>query len=330
MKPARATFGVLLCLLGCGRDHLGTPTPGAIGTETPSCEGVCTHVAPIGWAGPTLVGKASTRPLCPSVAPSRGFEGFADLDAGELTCPTCACGPATCALPTTAHASAEPCPGGADATSFDAAEGWEGSCSTDHAIAPGASCGGSACESLTFDPPTIEPCAALELDAGKRVAPSWGSIVQECLITLSDACETEGSVCAPTPPDDFSLCIYQVGAVAECPSEYSTRVLVFSDARDERACSACECGSPVGGTCSAYVEVFSDDACADPVVSVTTVSDGVPKCVDLPAGVALGSKAAQLDDDAPGACAATGGEVTGTVEPIGAVTLCCRAEDVAR
>lgn len=44
--------------------------------------------------------------------------------------------------------------------------------------------------------------------------------VRECLITPTDTCETEGTVCAPFPEPDFQTCVHHVGDV-DCPGEYS-------------------------------------------------------------------------------------------------------------
>ena len=111
----------------------------------------------------------------------------------------------------------------------------------------------------------------------------------------------------------------------ECPDEYPRRVVVSDSVKDERACSPCACGAPEGAECAALVTLSGDAACASPIAAVT-VAPGQPACVDVPSGVALGSKEASFSVDETGKCAPTGGEPVGELAPAGPVTFCCQPD----
>ncbi|KYF94126.1 hypothetical protein BE20_07385 [Sorangium cellulosum] len=61
--------------------------------------------------------------------------------------------------------------------------------------------------------------------------------------------------------------------------------------------------------------VYSDGACAEQVAS-TLISS---------MGVGLGSKSAEIVAVDPGACAPSGGEPIGALEPAAPSTFCCQA-----
>lgn len=309
-----------------GGDILPTGGQGGSGV---TCNGSCvqTHSSP--YLGPTMmwIGPFDKAPPCPEVAPLPGFEGFSDLIPDPFQCPSCSCSPAGCALPESIHASAGKCPGdGSEQVPWDAAPGWEGVCSADGAIAAGASCGGSPCQSVTLAAPVIEPCKPVA--TGPLVAPTshWGTRARECLVTLSDTCPVEGELCAPDPPDGFALCIYRDGDEPKlaCPESYPLRHVVYSWADDGRACSDCHCGDPEGGSCAALVSVFSDGLCSKLVGSYLLTSDMDKACHDVPPGVALGSKDAMWTMDKPAACAPSGGEAAGDIHGGGPMTYCCK------
>jgi hypothetical protein len=314
---------------------------GTGGTGTgPSCAGAkaCVHASEIPFE-PTVTmvafGNPGQVPLCPGFAHVEGFTGYADPQVEPAHCPTCDCSPAACALPEEIHASAASCAGaeGAVSTPFDAPPGWEGTCTTENAVPAGKLCGGVPCaQSVTVAPVTVEPCKPVTKGAvegpGVFPAPVWGAAVRECLIdvdTQGGGCGT-GEWCAPVPPEGFQLCLYVKGDDPSyaCREPFTERHVVFEGfGPDTRACSPCECGEPEGASCTAYVSIFSDGGCGDPLDAVTVAQAG-PVCVDVPPGLGLASKAAQWKTAKPGTCAHSGGAASGEVAPVGAITLCCQ------
>lgn len=304
------------------------PTTGE-GGNAPRCPQPCVVGKPAWFDGVSLFEIGPTADIqhraCPDFAPHPGSVGYADLTADLHTCPQCACSAPTCALPTEMSASPAKCPGINPVTPFDAPAEWQG-CSADNAIAASVGCSGVSCLSLTVEAPTVEPCTPAELGSASPPAHSWSTMARECLISQSEeGCEA-GELCPPLLPDGFQLCAYRFGddAAFPCPDdEYTERMVVYAGVADTRACSPCECGDP-DGDCSALVSVFTDDACGAPLASLTVSSAMATGCVDLPPGVALGSKEAALTVDEPGTCVPSGGQSSGEVLPAGPVTLCCQ------
>lgn len=124
------------------------------------------------------------------------------------------------------------------------------------------------------------------------------------------------------------MCVYRYGdhPALECPPDYPRRVDVFSGAEDHRTCEPCACSAPKGGDCAAKLSVFTDAACGAFLGSYTLTSAMDAGCFDLPPGVGLGSKDAELTVDEPGSCTPSGGAPAGDVMPAEPVTLCCLPE----
>jgi hypothetical protein len=133
-------------------------------------------------------------------------------------------------------------------------------------------------------------------------------------------------VCSPaaTPPDGFRVCIAREGD-ADCPivSPYSEKHVFYKGIDDTRDCTACTCGAPAGGSCSALVTIYTDAACSAQTGSAMATNAATSPCVDVPAGSAIGSKAMGPITYMPGACAAIGGEPVGDAVPRDPVTVCC-------
>ncbi|MBK8255734.1 MAG: hypothetical protein IPK82_24090 [Polyangiaceae bacterium] len=322
-----------------GAPTTNTNNGGEAGSAPAVCDGTCVLPAPIGFFGPTLIatGTPESVSTCPAWTSGVGFQGFADLSIAPHTCPTCTCGPAACVLPETMHASAAKCANAESAitTPFDAAPGWEGTCTQDNAIAANLNCNGAPCvQSLTIAAPTIEPCKAEEKGAATLPQATWGTVARECLIAPlgGEGCATWGQICAPEPPAGFALCVYREGEdpAFACPMDYPHRRVVFAGTADGRDCSPCECGDPSGAECAAIVSAFTDGACGSFLGGITLTTEIETGCFDIPPGSPLGSKEAYLSLDNPGTCAPSGGVPFGEVTPAGPVTLCCQTEDLPR
>jgi hypothetical protein len=234
------------------------------------------------------------------------------------------------------HASGAKCADadGAPSIAFDAPAAWEGTCSTENAIAGGLSCSGVPCvQSLTIAAPDVAPCMPVTLGDPDIPPHAWGTVARECVIwpVSGEGCAT-GQACAPVPADRYSVCLYRHGdhtadATFACPAEYPRSLVVYSDYEDHRTCAPCECGDPEGGACAAFVSVYTDGACGAVLGSYTLTPDMEEGCFDLPPGSALGSKSASLPLDQPGSCKEKGGAPIGAFEVLDPMTLCCLPEN---
>jgi hypothetical protein len=311
---------------GSGGDIFDTTSSGG----APMCEGEC-HLwisalfenLGMFWIGP---GEPSA---CPDTAPAVGAVLHADPLPSPHVCPECSCTPAGCALPEKMHVSAAKCPAdGAASIAWDS-PAWGGSCTAQGAIPPGLMCSGVPCtQSLTIAAPVVEPCAPVSKGTEAPTDPAWGLTAQQCILSPLSGEGCGGSeACLQPPPKGFSLCLYRWGddlTAEHCPAEYPRYLVMYADHDDTRACEPCGCSDPTGGDCSAHVKVFGDGACGTQLAAAT-VSTDEPACVDLPAGIGLGSKSATWLEQSPGSCTATGGPV-GNVTPILPLTLCCQEE----
>lgn len=313
----------------------GGSDPGDAAADAPievGCEGRCLPLAPDGWGSPDFVwmGPEGDAPPCPEAAPKLGYEGYADLDA-PIACGGCQCGASTgtCSLPSVITASAAVCPGdGAIFTPTDPPAGWDGSCSTNHPVAADALCAGSPCvQSVTFGALSVtESCAPSVVSAPEIAPPTWHRFVRSCRTYSLAACPTHGLVCVPPPPPGYHVCVYIPGD-ADCSkaalAPYTEKHLFYDTFSDSRSCTACACGPPVGSSCTSEVTLYSDDACTSlPVASV--LADALhPLCLDVIPGSALGSKSATAPVYTPGPCMPSGGEPTGSAEPVFPSTFCC-------
>ncbi|MEZ4313938.1 MAG: hypothetical protein R3F14_38440 [Polyangiaceae bacterium] len=306
--------------------------------------------APDGWMGPNLywLGPPKEFPGCPANAPSEGAQLWADLTSMPASCPSCTCGPSetTCLPPTEWTVAAAKCSNaeGAVTTSFDVlANNWTGTCNADNPIEQGAQCGGAPCvQSVTVGAPKAVSAPCKPLAAGWLNAEpwTWGKVAQECLVTPTESCPradgkgdeaAEGFVCVPVP-GDLVACVsfFHSGfkGEVECPSFYNERHEMYRDAEDHRACTACSCRAPEGGECAMTLAVFGDSMCSDFMAGGVVFSGDEPACHDLPSGVGLTGKLAEVKATVPGSCAPSGGKSFGTVEPVDRVTLCCHHEVV--
>ncbi len=319
-------------------DAEGGPPGGDAGTDAADgaaavCSGACVEAPPLGWSEPTLLWKGaigSTPPACPAEAPVIGFQGFADLVVPPASCGACSCdaATATCGITSSYTASSVACGATGVTSSFDAPASWDGTCTNDGAFAAGQLCGTTTCaKSLTAGALTVqnEGCAAVTAPPPIPTPPAtWQTAVLACKRGSAVPCDDPGQVCAPVavPPQGFTLCVYQDGDL-DCPASFPNKLGVATGFDDQRGCSACTCGSPAGGLCVATLNVFTDNACTAPLLSIPISSTG-PACVDLvPPGPALGSKTVEKLKYLHGDCAAAGGDPMGDAVPTGAATFCC-------
>jgi hypothetical protein len=292
-KPMRTiTLTLVLFLAGCGTPDPCAKDPASCqdagqdsgGPDGPgSCVGVCAPHAPSGWFATSLlwVGPASaTPPPCPDVMPA-GFPGFADT-APTTNCPTCSCSPslgAQCILPAQLSANPGACPGGSGAQQYDAPAGWDGICDATSPV--------SSVNSLTVTPPpnSFAHCNVVETGPSIIQGPTAAVQCDGMPSVAAGTCGDQSKVCTFPQSNGFLSCIIKSGDNA-CPDGWPTKHVVWTN---DQAC-ACQCGAPVGDSCSATVTVYKDDKCSQPLGSVMVSSDQPKGCVDVPPGSAFGSK----------------------------------------
>jgi hypothetical protein len=203
---------------------------------------------------------------------------------------------------------------------------WNGSCNADNPIASTA-----GVQSLTVDSLNVEdeiPCEPSAVPSPiPDEQPSWGISAVTCAKDVSNflPCEDEnGKTCAPmaAPPEGFEICISRPGEHA-CPATYPARYTFYEEMEDGRACSACECGSPEGGYCTATISVYQDAACSVPLPLVLGIDSSKAYCIDVPPNVSLVGKQITAPVYHPGTCPPMGGDPTGEVSPREPITFCC-------
>lgn len=297
------------------------------------CSGQCVTVPDVGWSLPVQlwVGPPGEEPQCPGQAPHEGYRGHADLDAPPKTCGICGCDSPTgeCGLPPHLTASTSVCNSGGILTPFDAPAAWDGSCTPKDAIPGGAQCNGSPCvKSLSIDPLTLietkscNPHVIVPKD-GPTSGPAWKTSALACQVSDYPPCSPT-QVCIPAAEPGFSICIATWGDDHKCSEPYTARYVFYDDYSDTRKCTDCSCEPPIGSICTAQLSLHKDDVCANPLLQGYTLASTGPGCIDFQmAGVALGSKAITNLAYIPGTCKPNGGEVTGDLTLIEAMTFCC-------
>ena len=289
------------------------------GTGGPSrCAGpsrACVSVAPGSWSGPGAVAQGDNTgdaPTCPESFEAKGTLAYDNLVAPPAQC-QCSCDPIN--------------PGCADPVlSFDSGVACDSP--QDEALSTKGICGGfiSAIDAYYFAQPPAVISGACGADPSSETPPAeFGMRATLCAATPFDteeACPT-GEVCAAIPdaPFDVHACIW-IAADLPCPagSPYEVRTMLHQGIADTRGCTACECG-PIGGTCSATIEVYDEQLCSGAVFG--QVQTGAP-CEQI---VGAASSAAVIGIQADAACGVpSGAQPAGSAAPEDPLTVCCTAD----
>jgi len=278
------------------------------------------------------MGKETDSP--PPPLPGTPYENWVDVVFAEPDCPTCSCAaPVTgCVLPNSWNVNSTVCQdiSSPHVTPFDPPVAWDGSCSSSSQIPAGILCDGVPCvRSLVVQPPTAAPCVAEPAvpPEGQPLPPPIRTKVIGYVSASLGTCDL-ARVCIAPPPPGYRLCRVAYGSAASvaCPNDWSDRHTGWTEVEEQRACSACSCGSPQGSSCEVLVKVYSDAACGNERGSLVLTSSDGEKCVDLITGTALGSKTAELLSSHSGICQPSGGEVIGEAIIGVPVTYCCVPE----
>jgi hypothetical protein len=332
----------------------GTTDAGDGGKTSAICGEPCTAL-PDGWSPMPAFWIGATAKL-PYEAPYElggplarpVFNGRADLDASPADCDACSCGESSgkCTeLPSSIDVRSSMCGQDGSSISFGGPTDWDGSCTSVNAIAADAKCpdGSSTlcAQSVDVAPlgaPVDESCTPFvepfPVAKSRAHGPEWKTSAVGYKVPGCNA----GESCLPSVeglPSGFRACIYKRGE-HECPADWSgDRRVVYERSADkpgyidDRNCSPCACGAPVGSGCTALLSVFGDSACtklilADPITSFFT-----DQCTNIAPGIAIGSKEITSLAYLSGSCEVLGGEPIGAAIPDEkqAVTFCCPLQD---
>jgi hypothetical protein len=281
------------------------------------------------WAGPEIMA-----PDCPSGSESTpSYEGYADWFAPE--CGSCACEQPTgqCEMSQEMTLSTATCAGSYNEMVRSAA-GFDldlDVCNTENGVeaAFGA-------HSVQLYPVKIVEtgCKPVEIPPTPKVGSAvWGTFARACESTAPEPCLDSNPYCVPftEPPPEFSSCIHRAGE-HDCPSAYPEKRVFHDDVGEAPACSACSCGPPVGSVCEAYLMMYKDASCTDPLDwgGVRSDLDASALC-DSWFGPSLhpllGKKVASLPAYESGSCEPHGGEVVGSPVLLGPTTFCCQGDE---
>ena len=289
-----------------------------------TCEGQCAPLPPLDFEGPALVwiGPESQSPGCPTRAPQRVYQGWAELD-GSYECPPCACSEPRCLLPDGVVASNTNACQGPQLTPVESPPGWTGACVAAEPLVPSQDL-----RSLSIAPVTASACAPLPQPVPQGPGPvGWGLIALACRgEAVDELCNDPGTSCLPTPDPGFRQCIlYQRDGEPTCPATYPERFRFHGDVADTRACTECTCTETAPPSCTALLSTYQDPACTQPLVSLSLGLGGMPTCNDIGnPNATLGSLSASWMTNEPGTCVASGGLPTGEAVPIEPRHFCCQ------
>ncbi|WP_437902857.1 hypothetical protein WME95_30410 [Sorangium sp. So ce327] len=287
----------------------------------PSCDDLV-------WAVPGTVGEVVRLGYEPA-----SFRGRT-VSEEDATCPTCACTPPSCALPSEVTANSLPlCGEGPEETRtpFGPPPDWDGACVSPGRVAP------EQLASLAIGPIRQLPCTpVVEEEPVPRDAFTFEVAVACESRLVPGLCALGRQLCMLYQqqdhlPEGWRHCVRAEGEDVPCeaPAEpgnpwptYSEKVGVFYTAvNDTRECEPCSCKPPERSQCAAFVSAYQDNACSDPFLVISVPEAG--SCVDPAPGFTLGSLSATWIVNEPGPCTPEGGTPVGEKKGDGAETICC-------
>lgn len=317
-------------------DEFGHPDPchRAIPTPKPEvCQGECITMGTAGFRREPLLlwyGE-DTAPACPDHAKNEFWNGYDGLIAGP-ECPLCTCGTSFCELPVGIAAMSDTICQGNLVASLEAPPGWDGSCISPAIATPGTF------GAVAVAPPTAAACEAVAVPLPPNAGSDfkWTTKARACDGLVNGICTSSDEMCSPTakpPPPGFHQCIWYEKDVDEadlpvCPDAYPEQKIFYEDVDDNRECTPCECGQPLGNKCVAAVSGYQDMTCGSngfPLFENVAVGLGqAPGCITTMPGGGLASTSASWAQNEPGACVASGGMPYGEATPSKPGLFCCK------
>lgn len=244
---------------GAGGAGGGAGGGGAGAAPTTPCDvGGCVPRVPSGWKGPIAYWANKAGGALPACPPGYGapVDLHHDLNVPN-TCP-CTCMAQNQVCETTLRlfsdlSCANECANMAVQAMCSGVSGCVGSQGSMKAPAPTPA--GGSCKANTA------PLADV----------TWKYDARLCPANNAGSCDDTSQVCAPTPESPYlsQLCIMQVlqpgHSIPPCPAEYQNPTdPLYGTFSDDRACSACGCGSVSGGSCTASKLILGSADCNGP------------------------------------------------------------------
>jgi hypothetical protein len=291
------------------------------GVPEPTCDAMthrCTPLAPDGWNGPVALTSTAASARGDGCEGDYGdplVVGFTELVAPPATC-DCACGgveDAECEDETSinyfppnylfAGTNTAGCELSADMLSVSGLQEYD-AVTPSRWIANEVDAVGGACDATATADVEVAAFTGRTQGCGPTAVP--------------ESCD-DGSLCMPIPAEPFEapLCVWKTGADS-CPAEYPEQQIVYDDFTDDRGCSACGCGAPTGMTC--------DDSSFYLWTGLTPhelPANG--NCQYIGAGPDVTSVSYASGSVSGGECAPSGGDPSGTAEPVEPTTICCES-----
>ncbi len=311
--------------------------------DTADCaDYACVNSIPNGWAGyfQLYEGTVAGDPGCSVGFPMDAYSGNFNLNAPAANCSDCLCGNAqgqVCDPPDLINVLDAPC--GSSPTQIlplTMPFGWSG-CTSPVNVNGGyyypaglLVCGPDSLQpcavAVSADVPTVTGGSCVSSGGGGMVPPAvWDGFAHACngAITTGKGCNL-GQTCLPKPkaPNTAAICIKRSGDF-NCPAgQFNTKHVFYDDFTDSRACSACSCDAPSGGTCAGNLTVYADtfnNSCTSPDA---TFAAGA--CANLSGNPAVGpAKFTQTMAPAGGTCSPIGGQPVGIATKTFPQTFCC-------
>jgi hypothetical protein len=305
---------------------------GKVDCADPACGAyTCAPAVPSGWDGPVALAEVpggSALPACPTA-----FEALVDASLG-LSAPSAATCDCTCGA--SGKATGQVC--SATGTFHTDQACSSAPCATVAVSSAATSCvavGSTRCGSGgSFNMP------AAPAPSGGSCAPhvttttapaTWATSARLCSYVggprdVSGCSGASACVAAPASPYRAGLCVYSTAdpPPAACPAGYeeSAPIVLYAGTADTRACGACTCGGPIGGSCAGTVSLFGAAGCtgATGAASYTLGSScraysglsPAPGSVEASVTVSAGSCSVQAMP-----------QPTGGVTPAMPTTVCC-------
>ncbi|MFT3767324.1 MAG: hypothetical protein QM820_17635 [Minicystis sp.] len=304
----------------------GSSSSSSSGTAIPAtCSGACgqpgctaftcADKGPAGWSDPFQLynGPADQTPSCPSWANNNVLSAFQDPKQDPAQCSQCTI---------VGQPYGQWCYAGISTYS-------DGTCSAEDPtnIFLGLGfCNNLGSNDYVSAVGTQAPQAVYYCDASAQtptIPPvAWNKAAVGCTVP-SPAVNGCGAaqLCIPRPQVPFGaqLCISKTGDTA-CPAAtaYTVKNVVYSSALDNRSCTPCGY-TRTDITCTGTAVLYSDTACQNDVAAVTDYSGA---CKSIPGSVGSVEFVGATFSGTP-SCTAAGGDPTGSVAPVGPVTVCC-------
>jgi hypothetical protein len=192
--------------------------------------------------------------------------------------------------------------------------------------------------SLMYDPAGVRWQAApatggacVPKSSGNAVLPpvQWDYQVRACGDPAPNPGGCGTGICVPKQKEPFEdeLCVYQRGDLA-CPAgPYREKSVYFTNVQDSRACSACECSSPTGTSCTGSMSLYTDQSCSVDETTLTNVLECSALAPDptppSPPYMSLRSVRYTATANAAGSCTSKPSTPIGNVTLTDPITVCC-------